>query len=199
MAGVTGRPVKSPACPIMHHLLFSGHMIDRSHRTVPRFPEHKEAAARNALGAALMLEKEQAGDTPLRAIAGGACGGDILFHEACRELGIYSEVYLSLPPESFKKTSVLYAGHHWADRLDHLLGSGPWQVLPQNYLRSDADIWEATNDWMLEKTWQQSGGQFRLIVLWDGNEGDNKGGTAHMVLEAQRHGIPVRVINTSRL
>jgi predicted DNA-binding transcriptional regulator AlpA len=39
-------------------------------------------------------------------VAGGASGGDILFHEVCGELGVPTRLYLALPPESYVTESV---------------------------------------------------------------------------------------------
>ena len=71
-----------------HSILFTGHMIDKPDRPTPRFPASKEAAAAIAIRAALRKVMVEAGSDPLVGIAAAACGGDILFHEACRELKV---------------------------------------------------------------------------------------------------------------
>ena len=43
-------------------------------------------------------------------IAGGANGGDILFHEVCHELGIPTHLYLAMPSGLYVTKSVRKAG-----------------------------------------------------------------------------------------
>src|SRR5579859_1514360 len=77
-----------------HALLFSGHMIDQADRKQPRFPASTEGRARQAIHAAIAgIEWEHPGNTV--GLAGGASGGDLLFHECCRELGILTRVMLA--------------------------------------------------------------------------------------------------------
>src|SRR4051794_5102169 len=78
-----------------HALLFTGHMIDSADRKEARFPARAERRARASIHAAIKhLEWRQAGSTV--GLAGGASGGDLLFHECCEELGIPTRVLLAL-------------------------------------------------------------------------------------------------------
>jgi hypothetical protein len=86
---------------MIHTLLFTGHMIDAPQRKVPRFPAAKEGGARQEIRNC--LSKEAPMNQQLMGIAGGASGGDILFHEVCEELSIPSQLYLALPVDEFKK------------------------------------------------------------------------------------------------
>ncbi len=184
---------------MVHYLLFSGHMIDKEDRPVARFPAAKAIAAKNAIRNIVLALRESHTGTQLKAIAGGACGGDILFHEVCLELNIPSEVYLTLDPEAFKKTSVSFAGGQWTERFDQLLQSRPFFLLPSSYTEKEPNIWEATNQWMLEKALENGGRHMSLIALWDGATGDGKGGTGHMVHIAQQHGAEVKIVYTGEL
>ena len=47
-------------------------------------------------------------------VAGGACGGDTLFHEVCAELGIPTRMHLALPRERYCVTSVQHGGPDWS-------------------------------------------------------------------------------------
>ena len=67
--------------------LFSGHMIDAPDRKDPRFPADKEKIAADAIAA--KLDELKAGPEDL-AFCGGACGGELLFAEACLERGVQS-------------------------------------------------------------------------------------------------------------
>ena len=93
-------------------------MIDPPDRpqSAARFPPtaQAEASARRLIEAAVRAEIAAGGTT--LGIAGGACRGDILFHEVCSELGIRTELLLALPELSFQVTSVQRGGPHWVDR-----------------------------------------------------------------------------------
>src|SRR5215208_176678 len=68
-----------------HVLLFTGHRIDSPRRKKPRFPADKEGAARLAIKNVVEKELARVGGEVI-GIAGGASGGDILFHEVCTDL-----------------------------------------------------------------------------------------------------------------
>ena len=174
-------------------------MIDAPDRKEPRFPAYKEEAAKQEIHKQLLLQKEKAAH-PLHGIASAACGGDILFHESCMELGIPSEIYLAALPEKFKEGSVSFAGKNWEERFNHLLQQLPVHVLPDD--KGDADnmnIYERTNEWMLEKALSAGGKNLTLVALWDGGGGDGKGGTAHMVNITKEQRGEVEVIDTKTL
>ena len=92
--------VESP--PPQRVVLFTGHMVDRPGRKPPRFPRttEAEAIARRLIDDAMAQEAKE-GPISL-GIAGGACGGDILFHEACAAAGTERKLMLALPPSSSK-------------------------------------------------------------------------------------------------
>src|SRR5436305_12969923 len=84
-----------------HALLFTGHMIDSADRKEARFPARAERRGRAAIHAAIEgLEWRQAGATV--GLAGGASGGDLLFHECCEGLGIPTRVLLAMPADEFE-------------------------------------------------------------------------------------------------
>ena len=78
--------------------LFSGHMVDASDRSEPRFPPGKESLAAAAIGA--LLEQLDAGAEDV-GISSAACGGDLLFAEACLQRGLRVEIYLPFAEEEF--------------------------------------------------------------------------------------------------
>ena len=78
-------------------LLFAGHMIDAPDRKSLRFPADKESLARKEIKDAIVKEMNTAPGVSC-GYAGGASGGDILFHEVCAELGIPTRLYLAIPP-----------------------------------------------------------------------------------------------------
>jgi hypothetical protein len=180
-------------------------MIDKPGRKKPRFPADKEAVVRAAIKEALQKERDNA-DGPVTGICGGACGGDILFHEVCKELGIPTELYLALPREQFIIESVQFAGSDWVDRFDDLYKSLPKKVLSQTkelpaWLQKNGlySIWERNNLWMLYDTLSHGGMQMTLIAFWDGGEGDGVGGTEHMVAEAKERGAKTIVLKAKEI
>lgn len=188
-----------------HYLLFTGHMIDKPGRAEPRFPPDKENAARAAIKKAVQQETENI-EGPVVGIAGGACGGDILFHEICGELAIPTELYLALPREQFLVESVEFAGPEWIERFNRLYKKLPKRVLsPTKELpkwlqkKPDYSIWERNNLWMLNSALVCGGIQMTLIALWDGKGGDGAGGTEHMVKEAKARGAKAVTIDIKEI
>lgn len=188
-----------------HYLLFTGHMIDKPGRTEPRFPPTKEANVKAAIREVVMKEKEKHGNN-LKGIAGGACGGDILFHEVCVELGIDHDLYLALPRELFIQESVDFAGSHWVDRFDELYRKIPRRILSATkelpkWLQkiNNYSIWERNNLWMLNSALSCGGIQMTLVSVWDGKGGDGAGGTEHMVKQAKKRGAKIIILDINTL
>jgi hypothetical protein len=176
-------------------ILFTGHMIDKKEREVPRFPASKELKIRAAILKQLIKEKGK--ETKLlKGIAGAACGGDILFHELCEEIGIKTEIYLAFPVEEFKKRSVSFAGPTWEFRFDRLINKLPVHVLPHNIQNN---IWAATNSWMLDESFKNQEKNMTLIALWDLKGGDGNGGTEHMINMAKNKGAKLNIININKI
>ena len=190
---------------LYHYLLFTGHMIDKPDRPSPRFPAAHEKAARQKIKES--LQKETA-DTSrnYKGISGGACGGDILFHEVCKELGIPTELYLALPREEFIKNSVSFAGPDWVDRFNKLYAELPRHTLCDKpdlpkwlEKKKDYNIWMRNNLWELNNALVNGGMHLTLIALWDEKGGDGPGGTEHMVKEAKTKGAKTVIIDTKTL
>src|SRR5262249_4819882 len=102
-------------------LLFTGHMIDSENRSEPRFPRTAaaEAAERQRIKEAILKEQQLQG-SGLVGIAGGACGGDILFHEVCEELNIATRLFLPVAKDTFSANSVQHGGTQWVERFQRL-------------------------------------------------------------------------------
>jgi len=190
-----------------YHLLFTGHMIDKPDRKEPRFPASKEALVKEEIKKKIIEEKNKLSENKkLLGIAGGACGGDILFHEICEELGIDSHMYLALPRKQFIVESVAFAGSDWIERFDKLYKKLPHPLLSENqelpnWLRKKADynIWTRNNLWLLNSALVNSGINMSLIALWDGKGGDDIGGTEHMVQEAKKKGAKTMLIDMNSI
>jgi hypothetical protein len=176
-------------------LLFTGHMIDAPSREVPRFPPDKEGVAREAIRTAVLQERTLA---PIAyGIAGGASGGDVLFHEVCAEVGIPTRLYLALPREQFIVHSVQPAGAKWVERFDRLYRQHP-EVRVFTETKTD-DVFQRTNLWMLESALAGEDKDLTLIALWNGKEGDGPGGTADLVDEAKGRGARLVILDTKEL
>lgn len=182
----------------MRTLLFVGHRPDGPARTTPRFPRALEDAARTAIREVV---RRLAGDGPARGIAGGASGGDILFHEVCLDLGIPSELYLALPPDAFVAASVAPAGDEWVQRFRTLLRQlpSPRQLSDTPASPHDARLWERNNSWLLDDGLRGGAENLTLIALWDGEPGDGPGGTDALVAMARARGVAVEIIDPRRL
>jgi hypothetical protein len=161
-------------------ILFTGHMVDLPDRTTPRFPSAFVAAARGEIAGHVRQHVGTRNVELTKGFASLARGGDILFHEICRSIGIDTVIVLPFSPKEFLAASV--------DGLD----SGDW---PRHFHR----LWEATApdarfDLGLPKSdaaysacnkellkLSQAHGDVQMIALWDGSGGDDIGGTGHFV------------------
>ena len=159
-------------------VLFSGHRIDPPGAPTPRFPLHREGAARDWLAAQL-----RPGDIAISSLADG---GDILFAEACRAKGLQHHIFLPSPSEAFLDTSV---AEPWRSRFHRIWDTTPPDcrtILPD----PGADPFDACNRAMVV-----FGETFHmpriLMTIWDGKPGP-AGGTASMVALALALGIHVQ-------
>lgn len=190
-------------------LLFTGHMIDSPDRKTPRFPADKETVAREKIKELIEKELMESGGIKY-GIAGGASGGDILFHEICAELGIQTKLYLAIPRNEFIAESVAPAGPNWIERFNKLFNrlEKKKQVrvlcdtkqLPQ-WLRDkpDYNVWQRSNLWMLYNAKADAGNDVTLIALWDKQQGDGAGGTKDLVERAGKFAVKPLIINTKEL
>lgn len=202
-------------------LVFSGHMIDAPDRKNPRFPADKESVAREKIKEAIVNEMNT-GRGVSSGYAGGASGGDILFLEVCKELGIPTHLYLAMHPQIYVTHSVSKADADWVERFwaihaahaahnrVRVLSAAVDVVNDVEFLpawlrdKSDYNIWQRTNLWTLsnalveacdEKTGDPN---LTLLALWDGEGGDGPGGTRDLVERVKRLGAQCEVINTKK-
>ena len=195
-----------PAVKVLKVLLFTGHRIDEKDRKEPRFPKEKEEVAREAIRKA--IEAEQALAPISYGIAGGASGGDILFHEVCADLGIETRLFLALPKEQYAVESVQSAGPQWEERFLRLCQRHPnarvlsevkdlpgWMVEREK----SYSIWQRNNLWMLHTALAEREQEATLFALWNGKTGDGPGGTADLVNQAKQRGAKVVILDTNEL
>ena len=203
-------------------LLFAGHRLDAPGRKVPRFPAAQEATARQALHLAIAAWQTRCGAGPgqpagtgLLGMAGGASGGDILFHEVCADLGVASALYLPMARTPYRQASVQVAATRdsvpgWVARFNALCRScaaagrlcqlGRSATLPAWLAPLPGySIWQRNNRWLLQTALAHGARRLTLLVLWDGRGGDGPGGTQHLVQVVWAAGAKVLHLDTRSL
>jgi hypothetical protein len=189
-----------------HCILFTGHMIDKPGRPSPRFPASEETGVKERIKEKVLeIQQKQEPGTVITGIAGGACGGDILFHEICESLNIPTQMYLAVPREKFIATSVAFAGNEWIDRFDRLFKKLPHPILSDDVAlpkwlqkKPGYNIWIRNNLWELNSALANGGINTTLVALWDGKGGDGAGGTQHMVDTAKAQSARVEIVEMGK-
>ena len=180
--------------------LFSGHMIDSPNRETPRFPASMEDEARERIH--LVLDKLQANSNCLSITPGIACGGDILFIEACLERNMRVEAYLPFEINNFIQYSVSFAGDSWTERFYNIINNPHVSIHLQperlGPVPADQNAFERNNRWALYSTLVYDINRVRLLVLWNGKGGDAPGGTGDMVNQVRQLGGIVEHIDTTK-
>ena len=166
-------------------LLFSGHMIDEPGRTPPRFPADKASLAAQKISEALDLSG--AGPDDL-ALTQGACGGDLLFTDACVQRGVKVLWLQPFPEPEFIQNSVVRGGEAWRNRYLNIRDklAFPTRAAPEELGQSNRDPYERCNLWLLYTALAWGVDKVRFICLWNGGGGDGPGGTAHMYNEVKQ-------------
>ncbi|HEX9663510.1 MAG TPA: TRAFs-binding domain-containing protein, partial [Candidatus Binatia bacterium] len=180
--------------------LFSGHMIDAPDRKDPRFPADKEAIAAKAIAA--KLDELKAGPDDL-AFCGGACGGDLLFAEACLERGARLDLRLPFDEPTFLQKSVALAGDNWVERYFKVKSNDKTRtyVMPDELgpTPKDTNPYARNNLWQLYTSLSWGPDKVRFICLWNRKGGDGVGGTQHMYETVQKYAGRVYVLDTTKL
>jgi hypothetical protein len=179
--------------------LFSGHMIDAADRTQPRFPPDKEPLAKAAIET--VLDQLGAGANDV-AISSAACGGDLLFVEACVQRGLHVEIYLPFVEEEFLQKSVNFAGDRWREKFLWVKERvRDWHIMSHELpsLRNGEDPYSRVNLWMLDRAAAYGSRNIRFICLWDGKASDGPGGTKHLHDAVEQCAGRVYVLDTAKL
>jgi hypothetical protein len=181
-------------------LLFSGHMIDAPDRKSPRFPAGKEPAAARAISS--KLDELGAGPADI-GLCGGACGGDLLFAEACLARGIHMQIRIPFDEPTFLKKSVTFAGGNWLDRYYAVKISKltAFFVMPEELgpTPENVDPYERNNRWLLHTALSMGAEKVKFICLWDGKKVKKRGGTQHMYEEVEKQSGHAYIIDTNKL
>lgn len=180
--------------------LFSGHMIDAPDRPESRFPGDKEPIAAEAIAA--KLDELGAGPEDL-ALCGGACGGDLLFAEACLERGLRLEIRIPFDEPKFLQESIMFAGEIWRDRFYQVKSHGNTTqfIMPEELGQPPKRVnsYDRNNVWQLYTALAWKPEKVRFITLWNKKEGDGPGGTKHMHNEVKKHSGQVHILDTNQI
>lgn len=192
----------------IHPLIFSGHMIDAAGRGTPRFPPDKEEVAARAIREKVSEIKAAVETDPgveLLGVAGASDGGDLLFHEACHELGVATHVLLPVPELVYRATALSRQASRWAERYHTALRrAADVRILARGHTlpgwlatRPDYDTWQRSNRWILHYAWATTmTGRVTVLALWNGLMGDGSGGVADMVATGLHRGADVITVDT---
>jgi class 3 adenylate cyclase len=173
-------------------ILFTGHMVDRPGRVLPRFP----TSLQNKIALRIASELEAACATD--GFASAACGGDILFFEAMLARGGRIHITLPCSVEAFRKDCAdIVPGADWGVRFDRILNAAHTaEILGEQYASDNAVASECCNRIMVglaERCAQDKGEEPLVIALWDGKPGDAAlGGTHSTVQFCLQNGFTVR-------
>ena len=183
--------------------LFSGHMIDVPGRTPPRFPASKESIAAQKI--AETLDKLGAGPDDL-ALTQGACGGDLLFTEACQQRGVKVHWLQPFREPEFIQKSVVQSDELWRQRyldaktkLAAPIRSAPDELGEPPAYAERGYAYERCNLWLLYTALACGVDKVNFICLWNGGGGDGPGGTEHMYNEVKHRTGKVTWLDTSKL
>jgi len=180
--------------------LFSGHMVDAPDRPEPRFPADNKEIAAEAI--AKKLDELEAGPEDL-ALCGGACGGDLLFAEACLERCLRLEVRIPFDEPTFLHESVTFAGDEWRERFYQVKANPKTElfIMPEELgpRPKNTSPYERNNLWQLYTALAWGPEKVRFLCLWNREGGDGPGGTQHMHDTVLNHSGQVYVLDTNTL
>jgi class 3 adenylate cyclase/tetratricopeptide (TPR) repeat protein len=179
-------------------VVFAGHMIDRADRPAPRFPSGLEPAVKAAIRRC--LKKLNAGF----GYASGACGSDILFHEAMLEMKGESHVVLPYERGLFIKESVdVVPGADWAKRLEKVMVQATDTLELSKQPQMGGGVSYEFANLMLHGLASVRAQQLETtmvpVAVWDGTSGTGAGGTGGTVTRWHRLGLQVEVIDLQEI
>jgi hypothetical protein len=166
-------------------LVFTGHMVDLPGRKIPRFPPEIVEAVKGELARRISYQVGARDKKDVKGFASLARGGDILFHEVCRESGIETVVVLPFAPSEFLATSVegTIVGN-WPQRFRRIWDTTTPEARYALGLPQSDSAYADCNDRLLDLA--RAYGSVQLIAVWNGGDGDGVGGTGHFVDRVKR-------------
>jgi hypothetical protein len=203
-------PVQSVNAETQEIVIFAGHVIDPAGSDLPgaeppRFPETKVDEVKARLTSELDDLKKEAHShgRQLVGFAGASAGGDLLFHEVCKELLIPREVFLVVPDELFRAVGISRGAltptwmtryHNALDdpRKVHVLERSPDLPSWRN-AGGGRFLWEPWARWMIHHAKCQ-GDRVSALALSDGRPQAHPYGVNGFIATAQARGVPVQKI-----
>ena len=146
-------------------------------------------AAPGAIEAALDKIGVAEGDLGL---CGGACGGDLLFAEACLARSMNLEVRLTRREPQFLADSVTFADadHCWFHAFQRVRKNPRTRTLIMGDevgpTPDGVSVHDRANRWQLYSALSQGLESVHFIALWDGKPAGGPGGTEEMVEHIRR-------------
>lgn len=179
-------------------VVFCGHMLDRPHRPHPRFPVHLERAVYDAIRDRLQTLDARLG------YASAACGSDILFLEAIRELGGEMHIMLPCDREQFIQESVnIIPGSGWVQRFEELLSQATEVITASDRkLQQNDVVYEYSNrllHGLAKMRAEQLSTELVPLTVWNGQPGDGPGGTAGTIELWKQWAEHIEVIDLNQL
>lgn len=101
--------------PVPVVIAFTGHMIDKPDRCLPRFPASLESEVSTA------IRQRLDSYTGIIAYSSAACGADILFLEIIQSRNFETHVVIPFRLSDFIETSIRFAGEVWLDRFNQVI------------------------------------------------------------------------------
>lgn len=182
--------------PIPKVVVFVGHMIDRPDRRQDRFRPERAGAVKTAIKSWLKQHHALVG------YSSGACGSDILFQEALRELGGECNLILPYNEDQFLVDSVEIRGDgDWGRRFQKVVDNATRVIrASRTRLYFGSVSYEFANSLThglaLRHAEQLETSVLRLAV-WNGEPGDGPGGTESVVRRWHEYGVPVYRVDVS--
>jgi len=132
-----------------------------------------------------------------------ACGSDILFLELMQERKTETNVVLPFELDDFLKVSVDFAGEHWSDRAQKVLGrcSQRVQATEGKYLGDDL-LFDYANHVIMGKALLRSSileTDPVLLAVWEPSSKAATGGTSDFVKTWESKHLPVHIIDITKI
>lgn len=180
-------------------IVFAGHMVDRSDRSEPRFPDALEKAVAKQIRVKIDMLKPGFG------FSSAACGSDILFLEAMQERGAEVSIVLPYNEDEFVRDSVEIGpkAKKWRERFDRVLVRAARVVTASNQrLEIGGVSYEFCNRLVLGLAAirrQQLDSTLVPLAVWNGKAGDGPGGAASVVANWRSLGYKPVIVDLPKL
>ena len=178
-------------------VVFAGHLIDRTDRSMPRFPNVLEPAVREAITSRIKKI------SPGFGYASAGCGSDILFFETLLERGAEAHVVLPYDKQQFIKDSVEFANCDWVNRFERLLARATTVTTASSERIEEGSMSFEYANLLLFGLAHIRARQLETdlvpLAVWDQEPGDGPGGTASAVEHWKKLGLDVEVIDLAKI